>query len=206
MSRVSKLVYAKARFQLLIEKFRDEVRGVAAVEFAIIAPILILMFIGTLEVSRAVAVNRKVSRISSAMADLITQSPSLTADEIQNIMDITSRIMFPYDETVEIVTTGITVSGTTPKVDWSCAEGVGATANVKGTIYSVPTSIVEDGAYFVSAKVTVDLKPMVGWMGYTSATGLTKDSTSVLAMEEELFLRPRTGTLVEIGDSPKCIN
>ena len=70
--------YAVARVACAIERFRTEIRGVAALEFAIIAPILILMLVGTLEISLAIAVNRKVSRISSTVADLITQSQQLT--------------------------------------------------------------------------------------------------------------------------------
>ena len=135
------------------------------------------------------------------MADLITQSPTLTATELENIMNVSSRIMYPYSEDVMIVTTGIQMTGTTGKVEWSCAEGEGATANAVGGSYSVPTSIAEDGAYYVSAKVSIDLKPMVGWLTYNGDTGLSNDRNAIMEMEEELYLRPRTGSTVDVSCS-----
>ncbi|MCB1430467.1 MAG: pilus assembly protein, partial [Nitratireductor sp.] len=81
---------ALARFLIVGDRFREEVRGVAAVEFAFIAPIMILLFVGTIELSAGVATNRKLSRLSSTIGDLITQSQTLTTNDIDNIMDVSS--------------------------------------------------------------------------------------------------------------------
>ena len=136
MSNIPFLKFAGARISCTIERFRSEIRGVAALEFAIIAPILILMFVGTLEVSLAIAVNRKVSRISSSVSDLITQSQTLTTGDVDNIMDIAAKIMLPYSNTVGIVVTGIDVTGSSATVAWSRA--VVEPQNAVGAPYTVP--------------------------------------------------------------------
>ncbi len=187
--------FARARIACTLERFRTEIRGVAALEFAIIAPVLILMLVGTLEISLAVAVNRKVSRISSTVADLITQSQTLTSGDLDNIMDVSSKIMFPYANAVEIVITGIEVNGTAATVDWSCAEG--GAANTPGAAYTVPSTILDDGVNLVSAKVSTSHTPMVGWISYDHGY-LSFDHTA-MDMEEELFLRPRIGSSVTVS-------
>ena len=97
MTAISNIA-ANIKFQVtdVMSRFRRDCEGVAALEFALIAPIMIMLFVGTLEVSAAVSVNRKVSRISSVVGDLVTQSDKLTADEVDKIMAVSSDIMRPY--------------------------------------------------------------------------------------------------------------
>lgn len=190
--------FTRARVACSLERFRNEIRGVAALEFAIIAPVLILMLVGTLEISLAIAVNRKVSRISSTVADLITQSQSLTNSDLDNIMDVSSRIMYPYPNAVEIVITTINVAGSNATVD--CSYSLGAPENAQGAPYTVPSSIKEDGVNLVSAKISADHTPMVGWLHYDH--GYISFDQTVMTMEEELFLRPRIGAMVNFDE--KC--
>jgi len=182
--------------QNLISRFRDDCKGVAALEFALIAPIMIMLFVGTLEVSAAVSVNRKVSRISSVVGDLVTQSTELNGTDITNIMNVSSDIMEPYDNAVKIRITGIDISGGTATVTWSCNQGWSSLSN--GSVYTVPNAIKTDGTFLVAARVQTTYQPMVGWARYSKSTGVSFDNTSV-TMDEEIFLRPRIGANVTVS-------
>jgi len=86
--------------------FKKDSKGVAAVEFALISPILLLLFIGTIEVSLMVALDRKISRTSSAIADLIAQgvfTAGNTENEMRAIFGMADRIMFPYTDKVPCI-------------------------------------------------------------------------------------------------------
>lgn len=83
--------------------FIRDSRAVAAVEFAFIAPILLLLFIGTVEVSYLVAIDRKLSRTSSAIADLVTQEANPTPGQLGNFLGVTERIMYPYTDRIPCV-------------------------------------------------------------------------------------------------------
>ena len=50
--------------------------GVASVEFAFLAPVLILLYVGAGEVSQAVMTSRKVEALSRTLADLVSQQPT----------------------------------------------------------------------------------------------------------------------------------
>ena len=52
----------------------ENTSGFAAVEFAMILPILLVLFFGTVEISNAVAVYRKVTLMAHTLSDLTSQS------------------------------------------------------------------------------------------------------------------------------------
>lgn len=186
-----------ARVLVLIDAFRRESRGVAAVEFAFIAPILILLFVGTIELSSGVSVNRKLSRLSSTLSDLVTQSQSLTSNDITNIMKASSKVMYPYTDQVKIVLTGIEIANGTAKVAWSKSQNTAA-LTAGATFPGVPVKIKKDGTFLVSAKVSTQYIPAFGWARYNETSGLSFDRTAI-NMDEEIFLRPRIGSQVDVN-------
>ncbi len=183
-------------FQAAAERLRRSRDGVAALEFALIAPLMILMFVGTLEVSAGVSVNRKVSRISSAIGDLVTQSESLTGGDINNIMDVSRDIMRPHNETVKVRITGLAVNSGQARVSWSCNASWSSLPS--GSIFPAPSGILIDGTFMVVTQVEVDYTPMVGWARYSATNGVSFDMTGV-TMDEQMFLRPRAGNAVSVS-------
>ena len=180
----------------LFGRFRRDSKGVAALEFAIIAPILILLFIGTLEISLAVSVDRKVGRISSTVADLITQAQTLTTDEVDAIMDVAEKIIYPYDDDIQIEIVGIMIEDGAAEVKWSRDED-GEEPIAKGSPYTVPTSIKIDDTFLVAAVVKTSHQPAFKFVGYANGK-LSFDETAI-ELEEQIFLRPRIGNCVTVG-------
>ncbi|MFK5979590.1 MAG: pilus assembly protein [Rhizobiaceae bacterium] len=189
----------KPRTMALIKRFKQEVAGVAAIEFAIIAPIMILLFFATIEVSTALSVDRKLARVSSTLGDLITQSQTLTQADLDNIMDAASFVMTPYDHTLGIIVTQISISSGAATVDWSRAYGTGI-ALAPNTPYTVPAKIMDDDTYLVSAKVIATHTPLYAKTTLEGGTTLKidKSSSADINMEEEIFLRPRIGLKTNI--------
>ncbi len=189
---------ATARVLVGLDSFRRETRGVAAVEFAFIAPILILLFVGTIELSAGVSVNRKLSRLSSTLSDLVTQSQALSANDINDIMDASAKVMHPYTDQVKIVLTGVTINSSgNATVAWSKAKNSTA-LNPGATFTGVPTKIKKPGSFLVSAKVSTQYVPAFGWAHYNETTGLSFSRTAI-NMDEEIFLRPRIGSDVRVN-------
>lgn len=60
----------------LFRCFSTNVSGVAAVEFAFLAPIIILLYVGAGELSEAVMTSRKVEALSRTLVDLVSQQPT----------------------------------------------------------------------------------------------------------------------------------
>lgn len=79
-----------------LRRLRRDTRGIAAVEFALVAPVLVVMLIGAIDVSRAVALNQRVSLVTQMVADLAARETQLTAADVQAIYDIAGLAMAPY--------------------------------------------------------------------------------------------------------------
>src|SRR5436189_136417 len=92
------------RLARLARRYRSDTEGVAAIEFAMIVPIMAVMFIGAVELSQAITVDRRVTQIASSTADLVARwSPASGAPngipqtEITDIMKVGGYIMSPYN-------------------------------------------------------------------------------------------------------------
>ena len=85
MTRVISRDAARRKLQLIASRFRHEKQGVAALEFAFIAPILLIVFLGSVEFSQALTLDRRVTTIASSTADLVAQSDSISTADLNDI-------------------------------------------------------------------------------------------------------------------------
>ena len=67
--------------------------GVAAIEFALIAPIMIALYLGLAEVSLLISADRNVSHAASVTGDLATQEENLTTSDIEDIFNASLAVM-----------------------------------------------------------------------------------------------------------------
>jgi Flp pilus assembly protein TadG len=91
---IDKLSRRAAQFA---KRMADDMRGIAAVEFAYIAPIMMIMLLGTVEVSRAVSIDRRFGLVTSTVGDLVAREKTMTAADLNAIYNIVAHIMSPYD-------------------------------------------------------------------------------------------------------------
>ena len=95
----STLEISKRRFskslspRRLSARYRDDERGIAAIEFAIIAPIMIGMYFGLAEIASAISVDRRISHGTNVAGDLATQQPDLKDGDIEEIISAAVRVM-----------------------------------------------------------------------------------------------------------------
>lgn len=76
-----------------VQKIVADVRGVAAVEFGIIAPVLLVMLIGVIEITRAVSIDRRFGQVTSMVADLVAREENMTEADLNAIYGIVEHVM-----------------------------------------------------------------------------------------------------------------
>jgi Flp pilus assembly protein TadG len=185
--------------------FHDR-RGVAAVEFAFIAPLLLSMYFVTMEVSQAIETSKKVSRVGSMVADLIAQQQSITKSDVDAVMQIGEALLQPYNRSKpKIVITAIQITtDPTPKVQvfWSRKLVDGATSQdaAKGTTTTVPAALNVAGSFLIKVESDLAYKPVVTWAAADKPKlGLTAAFDSI-SMSETYYLRPRMSPQVTCSD------
>lgn len=76
--------------------FYKNCTGLAAVEFALFLPLLMILFLGGYEMSRYLLMHQKADRIAYTVTDVATQSKTLTLSQLNRILTVSSEIMNPY--------------------------------------------------------------------------------------------------------------
>lgn len=118
-------------------------KAVAAVEFAILLPLLLVLYVGGAETGQAIGIYRKVSLTSYTLADLVSQyggvctttnSNSAQVGSLPDLMSISTSVMLPYPTNgnqLAMIVAGISNKSGSNNVDWSYS--VNATAWPAGT-------------------------------------------------------------------------
>lgn len=120
-----------------IRRFLKAQAGLAAIEFAFILPVMVIMFLGTVEVSNYVMTARRVATLSSTAADLVAQESAISDDDINDIFGAISIIVAPLDPaTVKIAITSVVADpdGETYRVAWS--DAMNRSARTVGAVLS----------------------------------------------------------------------
>lgn len=151
-------------------RWRDDTAGVAAVEFALVLPVMVAMLLGMTEVTVGVNSARKLTLVSRSIADLTSRSTTaLSASDISNTFAASQIIMQPYSSAALRMTLSsmkVTYNTTTrvysASVDWSCASGTGAATKPVNVTYSVPSGFQKDGSHYILAETVLPYKPMFG--------------------------------------------
>src|SRR3974390_2889408 len=79
-----------------VRKFSTDADAVAATEFAIVVPFMLLLYVGGVELANGMAINVKVSATAHSVADMVTQNTSLSTGQMQNILKAARAIIAPY--------------------------------------------------------------------------------------------------------------
>lgn len=168
-----------------LRRFRRADQGVSAVEFALIAPAMIALYLGAVEISLALQIDRKATSAASALADLVAQDDVVTDDEIASIMVAGGAIIAPFDTgPLQIRITSIYQDmDDTVEVQWSDAQGM-APHSPGGSI-SVPAGVLDTNRSVIMVEVA-----------YTYQTMFDELGISQFDINEIFYLRPRRSIVV----------
>ena len=136
--------------------------GVAATEFAIIVPIMLVMFFGTVEFSSGVAVDRKVTLMARTLSDLTSQSTSVTDTDFTNFFAASRGIMAPYSSTPTLSTVSelFVDASLNVHVQWS----KGSSPRAAGSSVTIPTALKVASTYLIFSEVSYRYTPAVGYV------------------------------------------
>lgn len=172
--------------------FVRDCRGVAAVEFAMIAPVLVMIYFGLAVLTEGLMASRKVSSVASTIGDITAQGASTSPTQLADVFSVGQQLMQPFPTTgvLTMRVSSVTVdSKNVPRVDWSSGQGM--TALVKGAAVTLPlasggtTPFIAAGQSIIMAEAKYQFSsPVAQYLPQTSTLGDT------------LYMAPRQGTQV----------
>ncbi len=202
------MVSMMQKMSLRVRGLLNDRSGLAAVEFAMIFPIMVVLYFGVVEFSSAIAVDRKATQVARTLSDLTSQSVSVADADLISFGQAAKAIMTPYPAQPLISSiTEVYVDNATgvTRAQWSKGLTIGPTGDVTvsagphnpGDVVVLPTSLaVAKGTYVIWSKVNYTYTPAIGYM--MSKTGLP--------FNDAAFTRPRLVLCViyPTGGSSAC--
>lgn len=175
------------RLLTFARRLRRDQAGASALEFAILAPVLIGCFCGLVETGQVLVGDRRTSHACNALGDLVAQKASVTTADVKDSFDAARAVMRPLDSgplkmKVTSVTMGIDLQ---PRVDWS--RGDGLAADVKGAVYTgaPPDLLTLPGDTVV-----------VGKAHYTLVQASQVVITTDFGFDKVAYVHPRNGKVI----------
>ncbi len=192
-------------------RFVKDARGVAAIEFAIIAPLMLTLYLGVLELSMGFQASRKVSLFSRTVADLTTQaSGNISAADMLDIRKSADWILNPFPTAVGQVRMTVTAvsfanpaGGISAAVNWSVGyEGVRRScgdlsivpSNSQPSMTTIPTGVAGVGTSIIVADVSYDYKPLIGGSFKSFGGG----SLSQITLSQTSYMKPRNNAYLSL--------
>ena len=171
-------------------------RGIAATEFVVIVPIMLVMFFGTVEFSSGIAVDRKVTLVARTLSDLTSQSTTVASTDTANFFAASTAILTPYSATpTKAAISELYVNPSTLKatVQWNQTYQ-GATARAVGSTVTIPSALAVGGTYLIFSEVSYLYTPTVGYV--MAKAGIT--------LSDVAYTRPRQSLCVFFSPATAC--
>lgn len=169
--------------------FRDH-RGAAAVEFAFVAPLMILLYYGMAELTQGMMANRRTGHVASIIGDLVAQDTQVTQTEITDVFAVGRAVVSPFPTTtlsMRVTSVKADAAGS-PKVVWcqrsgstSALPALAAAATVTG----MPSGLIAANESVIMAEAT-----------YSYSSSIGKVLTTPLVFTQKYYLKPRKGSEV----------
>ncbi|WP_158259818.1 TadE/TadG family type IV pilus assembly protein [Phyllobacterium phragmitis] len=155
-------------FGHIVSRFTKDRSATAAVEFVLVAPLIILVYLGAVELSEVIETDKNVSRTAGIIADIVAQQSDVSRARMDDIFEIGQATILPYDrDKAGIKVTAIQVASTPltnppATVAWSYANGKLSPDTKKSTI-DIPASFRTNGTFLIRVEITLTYEPITTW-------------------------------------------
>ena len=181
---------------LLLRRFLGAQSGVAAVEFALVAPMMLIVFFGTVEATNLMTAKRRVTNAAATTADIAAQATQIFDNDVTEIFTAVSSVMTPFDAAnAEIVLTSVQSDIATGAITVHWSEAMNATPYAQGAPFTLPAGLLQLGSSVI-----------VGEVRYTHNSALSQYVLGDMTLTDTFYMRPRRSNLVRRCTTPEnCI-
>jgi Flp pilus assembly protein TadG len=175
-------------------RFARDQRGVSAVEFAILLPLMLTMYLGGVEVSQAVSADRKTTLVAHTIGDLTAQASNVSSADMTNVLNAGAAVAYPLSSsnlTETVTAVCIDSAGTSATVLWS--RTLNGTARTGIVTSLIPSALMVANTSLIWGEASYSYRPTIGWT-----------ITGTLNLRDKFFLRPRLSNSVTLDLAAGC--
>ena len=177
-----------------LRRFWRHQGGIAVLEFALVLPVLMTLFYGTVEITRYILITQKVEKLAHAVADMTSQEQTATKSALDQVMAASGNIMQPFavsgsTSTIFITAMYLAPGTTTPQVMWRYqGGGTYAASSQLGSVggpATVPGFTFDDRENLIAAEVYYQFSPLISSQFFGTTT-----------VYRTAYYKPRLGALL----------
>lgn len=168
-----------------LKRLGGDERGVSAVEFAMLLPLMLALYLGAVEVSQGIGADRKVTLTARTIADLVSQASNMTNTEMTNSLNAAKAVMAPMSETnLKVVVSSIKINNQgQATISWS--DAYNGTKRAIGSTVTLPSALNIPNSSLIWSEVQYTYKPTIGYV-----------VSGTLTLKDQIFMRPRLSDCV----------
>ncbi len=179
------------RLSGIFRRLRQDRRGAGAVEFAILAPILLMLYISAFEITVGMSIAKRASRAAGTIADLVTQQPSMTKASLATMVGVAQSVFAPYTpQNLKVKVSGIDIdSSGVPRILWSWQQD-NSRPYTPNAVVTLPTDLKNPSSFLIHAELELDHQ-----LGLFLANTMSYD-TRTITIKRDFYFRQRVGDKV----------
>lgn len=168
-----------------LRNWRRDPAGAAVGEFAMILPIALFLFTGTITYGNAIYIDRKVTLTARTVTDLVTQYSSVANTDVQTILGASAQILAPYSSANAVITVSEvqTDSSGNATVTWS--QSLNGTQRPVGQSVTLPSEIDGANVTYIFGEVAYTYTPAIGYL-----------VTGPIVLHDDTYMAPRISSSV----------
>jgi len=168
-----------------LSRLTGDQRGVSAVEFALLLPLMVTLYLGVVEISQGIGADRKVTLTARAIADLVAQASNMANSDMTNSLNAATAVMAPFpDSKLKVTVTRVDVDANgNATVKWSDSKN--GTARSQGSTVTLPAALKIASSSLIWSEVEYAYKPTIGYI-----------VSGTLTLKDQLYMRPRLSACV----------
>ncbi len=175
-----------------LKRLMGDRQGVGGVEFALVAPMLIVLYLMAFELTMGLSVAKKASMASSTIADLVSREETVDKTFLAGMADVSGAIFVPYpSKDLLINVSAIKIdSSKAAKVLWSWST-TGVAPYAVGTDAPVPADMLVADTFLIRSELSVSHELMM------YLPGLSGSEAKNFTIAREYYFRQRLGTEIK---------
>lgn len=168
--------------------FRADRRGVSAVEFALILPVMLLLYLGGFEVLQGIAINRMVALTAQTVTNLVSQYTTIsTSSQMPDILNAATQVLTPYPVANAVVVVSCITIDSSGKATVSWSQAKNGTARTVGTVITVPAALDTPNTTLILGETTYSYTPAIDFM-----------HLGTLKLYSQDYMFPRAATTINL--------
>ncbi|MBV9556966.1 MAG: pilus assembly protein [Pseudolabrys sp.] len=176
----------------LASKFRDDRCGTSAIEFALVLPVLLTVYIGGTEISNAIAIDRKVTLTARTVTDLVSRASSISTGDMGDVLIASAAVMSPYlPNYLSFTVSEVHIDNNGNATVWGFSCSYQGTPRNIGDPVTLPSQLIVNNSYLIWGEAQYSYTPPIAYV-----------ISGTLNLTDQIFMSPRMSS--SVTGPPSC--